>query len=389
MRHTTGTVRAASWSGRIVGVGLASALFLSACSGPAIQADGDNPPVAESSSNQEAASSPSPTESASAEESASPEAKTVKKDKSSKKDKPAIKAAAMLDQGSSGDKVRELQSRLKQIGWFVPAISPNYGNTTANAVSNFQNKRGIKRTGEVDKATWNALTKMTRKPSSDEMYNRIKAGKAMWKQGSSGTKVREIQARLKQVGWFSGNVTENYGSQTVSSVKGFQGKRNIPTTGEVDKRTWGRLVAMTRTPSKNELANKSSNSRSTSAAGLDKRCMSGRAICISKRTNTLAWVVNGKVQSRMDVRFGSDELPTREGTFSVGWKSKNHVSTLYNTSMPYAMFFSGGQAVHYSPDFAANGYNGASHGCVNVRNKPAVQSLFAQARVGDKVIVYR
>ncbi len=399
MRHTTGTVGASPWRGRIAGVGLASALILSACSGPAIQADGENPSVSESASNQQATSSPRPTESAKAEESASSPAKPAQKAESKKKDqskkedqsKKDAKATAMLDQGSSGEKVRELQSRLKQIGWFGAAISPNYGDTTSNAVSNFQNKRGMKRTGEVDKATWKALVGMTRQPSSDEMYNRVKAGKALWKKGSSGSKVREVQARLKQIGWFSGNVTDTYGSQTVSSVKGFQGKRNIPTTGEVDERTWGKLTAMTRTPTKDELANKTSrsNSGSTSAAGLDKRCLSGRAICISKRTNTLAWVVDGKVQSRMDVRFGSAELPTREGTFSVGWKSRDHVSSLYHTSMPYAMFFSGGQAVHYSPDFAANGYSGASHGCVNVRNKPAVQSLFAQARVGDKVIVYR
>jgi hypothetical protein len=45
-----------------------------------------------------------------------------------------------------------------------------------------------------------------------------------------------------------------------------------------------------------------------------------------------------------------------------------HFSSLYATSMPYAMFFGGGQVVHYSPDFAARGYNGASHGCVNARN---------------------
>jgi lipoprotein-anchoring transpeptidase ErfK/SrfK len=53
------------------------------------------------------------------------------------------------------------------------------------------------------------------------------------------------------------------------------------------------------------------------------------------------------------------------------------------------MFFSGGQAVHYSPDFAANGYNGASHGCVNVRDRAVVAWLFDQVRIGDKVIVYR
>ena len=112
-------------------------------------------------------------------------------------------------------------------------------------------------------------------------------------------------------------------------------------------------------------------------------------MCISKRTNSLVWVIDGKPQLRMDVRFGSAELPTREGAFSVGWKSRNHVSTIYHTPMPYAMFFSGGQAVHYSPDFAARGYNGASHGCVNVRNLAGIQTLFSQVRVGDKVIVYR
>ena len=91
---------------------------------------------------------------------------------------------------------------------------------------------------------------------------------------------------------------------------------------------------------------------------------------------------------QMDVRFGSELTPTRNGVFSVGWKSRNHVSSIYKTPMPYAMFFSGGQAIHYSADFAARGYNGSSHGCVNVRDKAAIAKLFNAARVGDKVIVY-
>ena len=117
-------------------------------------------------------------------------------------------------------------------------------------------------------------------------------------------------------------------------------------TGEVDQRTLDRLRAMTRTPTSDELHNRAPK---PSASGLDSRCLTGRAMCISKRTNSLVWVVDGKAQLRMDVRFGSDETPTREGSFSVGWKSRNHVSTIYHTPMPYAMFFSGGQAVHYSP----------------------------------------
>ena len=57
--------------------------------------------------------------------------------------------------------------------------------------------------------------------------------------------------------------------------------------------------------------------------------------------------------------------------------------------MPYAMFFSGGQAVHYSADFAARGYAGCSHGCVNIRDKAGIAWVFDRVRNGDRVVVYR
>lgn len=219
-----------------------------------------------------------------------------------------------------------------------------------------------------------------------------KAGPAIIGPGAQGDRVKELQARLSQVGWFSGQVTGNYGPTTRTSVSGFQGKRALPVTGQVDQTTWDRLVGMTRKPSADELSNKpkaqASSSGQRNAQGLPDRCMTGRVICISKRSNQLWWVNDGKVVSSMDVRFGTSEYPTREGTFSVQWKSRDHVSNLYHTPMPYALFFSGGQAVHYSPDFAARGYRGGSHGCVNLRNKGGAQSLFNSARVGDKVVVY-
>ena len=227
---------------------------------------------------------------------------------------------------------------------------------------------------------------MTRTPTRAERHNVLVPGRALLKQGSSGMRVRDLQARLKQIGWFSVPVSGKYGSTTAASVRGFQRKRQIPVTGVVDQRTLNRLRGMTRTPSNAELYNRVPTG---SASGLDRRCLTGRALCVSKRTNSLVWVVNGKARLRMDVRFGSVRTPTREGTFYVGWKSRHHFSSLYETAMPYAMFFSGGQAVHYSPDFAARGYNGASHGCVNVRNLAGIQALYAQVRVGDKVIVYR
>jgi lipoprotein-anchoring transpeptidase ErfK/SrfK len=181
-------------------------------------------------------------------------------------------------------------------------------------------------------------------------------------------------------------VTGTYAAATVSGVRGFQGKRGIPVTGQVDARTWSRLVAMTRTPTDDAKHNRTPK---PSAKGLDKRCLTGRAICISKGSNSLTWVVDGKPKLKMDVRFGAVGTPTREGSFAISRKERTWTSTIYHSKMPYSMFFSGGQAVHYSSDFAARGYAGASHGCVNVRNLAGIASLFSQARAGDKVIVYR
>ncbi|TXS37647.1 L,D-transpeptidase family protein [Streptomyces sp. OR43] len=203
--------------------------------------------------------------------------------------------------------------------------------------------------------------------------------------GSQGKQVRELQARLRQIGHFDRSPTGYYGSVTVTAVQSFQGKRGLSRTGRTDTVTWRKLLGMTHAPTAAELTPPTTRP----AAKPDKRCLTGRVICISKNSRSLSWMIDGRIVSSMDVRFGSQYTPTREGTFSVYWKSRHHVSSIYHTAMPYAMFFSGGQAVHYSSDFAARGYNGASHGCVNVRDEGKIASLFAQVRNGDKVVVYK
>ncbi|MDJ0464111.1 L,D-transpeptidase family protein [Streptomyces sp. H27-C3] len=202
--------------------------------------------------------------------------------------------------------------------------------------------------------------------------------------GSGGAQVRELQARLRQTGHFDRSPTGYYGTVTAAAVADFQGGRGLAGTGSTDIVTWQRLLALTDEPTRSELRPPTTEA----VAKPDPRCVEGRVLCISKNSRTLAWMIDGRVVSAMDVRLGSQYTPTREGTFKVYWKSRDHVSTLYDTPMPYAMFFSGGQAVHYSADFAARGYNGASHGCINVRDQGKIASLFSQVRNGDKVVVY-
>ncbi|MGW7525470.1 L,D-transpeptidase family protein [Streptomyces sp. NPDC054783] len=206
----------------------------------------------------------------------------------------------------------------------------------------------------------------------------------MYSRGDSGVGVRDLQARLRQLGWLFDGPTGSYDAPTEQAVQGFQGKRGLPRTGRTDTVTWQRLVGMTHQPGTWELYLMGGQP----AGAPDPRCMTGRVLCIDKTTRTLRWMVGGRTLSTTAVRFGAQYTPTREGVFHVYRKERNWVSTLYHSPMPYAMFFSGGEAVHYSYDFAARGYAGASHGCVNVRDQTAIQRLFAQVRVGDKVVVH-
>ena len=291
----------------------------------------------------------------------------------------------VLAPGDTGIEVRELQARLAQLAWFGPVTTGTYGPGTRTAVRGFQEKRGFEATGVVDRRTWRRLVRMSVEPTRAQLLN--KPGPRLLGPGDDSRAVRELEARLRQIAWFFGDVDDAYDARTVEAVEGFQAKRGIPVTGVVDQRTLDLLEAMTGEPSADSLANRPYDP--ADGAALDPRCLEvARALCIDKSTNSLRWVVDGKVRSSVDVRFGSAELPTREGVFSVYRKSRDHVSSLYDTSMPFAMFFSGGQAVHYSPDFAANGYSGASHGCVNVRDYSTIAAMFDQVPIGTRVVVH-
>jgi hypothetical protein len=201
-----------------------------------------------------------------------------------------------------------------------------------------------------------------------------------------GRAVRVLQVRLQRVGVRDIRTTGLYGQETVAQVKEFQRLVGFARTGSVDQATLDALESRTGEVDRLDLA---AGADQPYGRRLPSSCEHGRVICIDKRARAVRWVIDGVVKLKLDARFGADETPTRDGTFAVTRKSRDHISTLYDTSMPFAMFFDRGQAVHYSPDFAARGYSGASHGCVNIRDYKNMQWLFDHAQVGDRVVVYR
>jgi lipoprotein-anchoring transpeptidase ErfK/SrfK len=83
------------------------------------------------------------------------------------------------------------------------------------------------------------------------------------------------------------------------------------------------------------------------------------------------------------ILHGDTDKPTPLGVFPITQKDATHVSNLYDAPMPYMLRLTNdGVAIHGSEVH----WNYATHGCVGVPVKFA-KLLFAQAKLGDKVIV--
>ena len=70
---------------------------------------------------------------------------------------PEMADAAMLRQGSSGEQVKMLQSKLKRWGYYNGNVDGIFGSGTAQAVKYFQKKNGLTADGIVGEATAKAL----------------------------------------------------------------------------------------------------------------------------------------------------------------------------------------------------------------------------------------
>ena len=64
---------------------------------------------------------------------------------------------------------------------------------------------------------------------------------ALSKYGSSGEEVKQIQTKLKNWGYYKGNVDGIYGTKTFNAVKKFQSKNGLTIDGLVGTNTWSLL----------------------------------------------------------------------------------------------------------------------------------------------------
>ncbi|WP_066639739.1 cell wall hydrolase [Desulfolucanica intricata] len=71
--------------------------------------------------------------------------------------------------------------------------------------------------------------------------------------GDRGTDVTKVQKRLIDLNLYEGQTTGYYGFKSRKAVQEFQKKRNLPVTGDVDKKTWREILKKPDQPSLSEV----------------------------------------------------------------------------------------------------------------------------------------
>lgn len=143
-------------------------------------------------------------------------------------------SSGIIQEGSQGDAVSQLQRDLKQLGYYYADITGNVGSKTVEAIRTFQEKNGLTADGVAGQKTLQAIAAKVKAAGGSVSSSSSVAG---LKLGSTGSQVSALQRNLTLLGYYYGDVTGHYGSLTQSAVKKFQKARGLTQDGVAGDKT--------------------------------------------------------------------------------------------------------------------------------------------------------
>ena len=148
-----------------------------------------------------------------------------------------------LEAGAEGQAVRALQRRLRELGYYKGSVDGSYGRETEAAVMAYQLATGLKVDGIAGEDTLSSVysssaadSRNAASPASTSTQI-SSTGYVTLEQGSTGTAVRDLQQRLKDLGFYNGSIDGSYGNATVTAVISFQASRHLKTDGKAGPAT--------------------------------------------------------------------------------------------------------------------------------------------------------
>ena len=147
-----------------------------------------------------------------------------------------------LTVGSKGKKVETLQRRLIELGWLTGRVTGTYDDETAAAVSAFQRKtKDLWEDGIAGPDTLRALYSSNAARTSKPAISTTETLEL----GSTGSDVRKLQQKLKDLGYLSGSADGSFGVETQAAVIAFQKNNNLTADGKAGTATISKLYSGT------------------------------------------------------------------------------------------------------------------------------------------------
>lgn len=144
----------------------------------------------------------------------------------------------LLQMNSVGLEVKELQERLRELGYYSGEVDGQYGGGTRSAVQAFQGQHGLDADGIAGESTLNLLysaNAQTFVPTPTPSATPETA--AMLGSGSQGDQVKKLQQRLAELGFYTGKVDGDYGKGTKQAVTVFQSQHGLDADGIAGEKT--------------------------------------------------------------------------------------------------------------------------------------------------------
>ena len=160
-----------------------------------------------------------------------------------------------LKLGSRGSAVIELQAALKLLGFYADTVDGIFSQSTATAVSQFQEAAGLAADGIVGQDTWNRLFPQTPSAIENPIANDpVTADNSeinpqaqptnfpVLRRRMRGPAVRDLQERLRAKGFLRVSADGVFGPETQAAVKAAQRQYQLPADGIVGRATWEALL---------------------------------------------------------------------------------------------------------------------------------------------------
>ena len=135
----------------------------------------------------------------------------------------------LFQKNDVGIEVRDMQVRLINLGYLKGKADGQFGSATETAVKAFQNQHGLVADGYAGEQTLNLLYSQQAQtfvptPSPSPTPPAMSSG-------DSGEEVRRLQTRLKDLGFYTGEVDGAFGKGTKNAVTLFQKQHNLDADG--------------------------------------------------------------------------------------------------------------------------------------------------------------